>query len=169
MENNSNSNQYQNDFFLDKASQTVTITRVFDAALEQVWNAFTTADILDQWVAPKPFTSKTKYMDFVVGGRRFYAMISPDGQERWILQRYLSITPMSNFKLFNTFADKDETPEITGSEWDYTFIEFNDKTAVRIVVYNESLERMERMIEFGFKEGYTASMENLENVLSLGK
>lgn len=169
MENNSNSNQYQNDFFLDKASQTVTITRVFDAALEQVWNAFTTAEILDQWVAPKPFTSKTKYMDFVVGGRRFYAMISPDGQERWILQRYLAITPMSNFKLFNTFADKDETPEITGSEWDYTFIEFNDKTVVRIVIYNESLERMERMIEFGFKEGYTASMENLENVLSSGK
>lgn len=169
MENNSNSNHYQNDFFLDKASQTVTITRVFDASLEQVWNAFTTAEILDQWVAPKPFTSKTKYMDFVVGGRRFYAMIGPDGQERWILQRYIAITPMSNFKLFNTFADKDETPEITGSEWDYTFIEYNQQTVVRIVIYNESLERMERMIEFGFKEGYTMSMENLENVLSTGK
>lgn len=169
MENNSNSNHYQNDFFLDKTSQTVTITRVFDAALEQVWNAFTTAEILDQWVAPKPFTSKTKYMDFVVGGRRFYAMIGPDGQERWILQRYIAITPMSNIKLFNTFADKDETPEIIGSEWDYTFIEYNQQTVVRIVIYNESLERMERMIEFGFKEGYTMSMENLEKVLSSGK
>ena len=169
MENNSNVNHYQNDFFLDKTSQTVTITRVFDASLEQVWNAFTTAEILDQWVAPKPFTSKTKYMDFTVGGRRFYAMISPDGQERWILQRYLAITPLSNFKLFNTFADKDETPEITGSEWDYTFIEYNQQTVVRIVIYNESLERMERMIEFGFKEGYTMSMENLENVLSSSK
>lgn len=169
MENNSNVNHYQNDFLLDKTSQTVTITRVFDAALEQVWNAFTTAEILDQWVAPKPFTSKTKYMDFTVGGRRFYAMISPDGQERWILQRYLAITPLSNFKLFNTFADKDETPEITGSEWDYTFIEYNQQTVVRIVIYNESLERMERMIEFGFKEGYTMSMENLENVLSSNK
>ena len=169
MENNSNANHYQNDFFLDKTSQTVTITRVFDASLEQVWNAFTTAEILDQWVAPKPFTSKTKYMDFTVGGRRFYAMISPDGQERWILQRYLAITPLSNFKLFNTFADKDETPEITGSEWDYTFIEYNQQTVVRIVIYNESLARMERMIEFGFKEGYTMSMENLENVLSLNK
>ena len=169
MENNSNVNHYQNDFLLDKTSQTVTITRVFDAALEQVWNAFTTAEILDQWVAPKPFTSKTKYMDFTVGGRRFYAMISPDGQERWILQRYLAITPLSNFKLFNTFADKDETPEITGSEWDYTFIEYNQQTVVRIVIYNESLARMERMIEFGFKEGYTMSMENLENVLSLNK
>lgn len=169
MENNSNVNHYQNDFLLDKTSQTVTITRVFDAALEQVWNAFTTAEILDQWVAPKPFTSKTKYMDFTVGGRRFYAMISPDGQERWILQRYLAITPLSNFKLFNTFADKDENPEITGSEWDYTFIEYNQQTVVRIVIYNESLERMERMIEFGFKEGYTMSMENLENVLSSSK
>ena len=76
------------DFTVDKAAQTVFITREFDAGLELVWDAFTKQEILDQWVAPKPWVSKTKFMDFKVGGRRFYAMVSPEGQERWAIQGF---------------------------------------------------------------------------------
>ena len=68
--------------------------------------------------------------------------------------------------MYNAFADKDENPELPGSEWDYTFKEENGKTIVHITIYNESLERMERMIEMGFKEGFAMSMENLDNVLA---
>jgi uncharacterized protein YndB with AHSA1/START domain len=131
-----------------------------------VWDAFTKAEILDQWVAPKPWSSKTKFMDFKVGGRRFYAMVSPEGHERWAIQKYISITPKTNFKMFNTFADKDENPELPGSDWDYTFSEKNGTTKVSITIYNESLERLERMIEMGFTEGFKMSMINLENVLA---
>src|SRR6188472_1431468 len=98
------------DFTVDKATKTVSITREFDAELSLVWDAFTKAEILDQWVAPKPFTSRTKYMNFEVGGKRFYAMVGPDGQERWAIQEYTAITPKTNFKMYNAFADKDENP-----------------------------------------------------------
>lgn len=154
------------DFTVDKAAKTVLIIREFDADLSLVWDAFTKAEILDQWVAPKPWTSKTKFMDFKVGGRRFYAMVSPEGQERWAIQRYTSITPKTNFKMFNAFADKDENPELPGSDWDFTFSEQNGITKVSITIYNESLARMEKMIEMGFTEGYKASMSNLENLLA---
>ena len=155
------------DFTVDKAAKTVFITREFDADLSLVWDAFTKAEILDQWVAPKPWTSKTKYMDFKVGGRRFYAMVSPDGKdERWAIQKYTSISPKTNFKLFNAFADKDENPQLPGSDWDYTFSEKNGKTTVSITIYNESLARMEKMIEMGFTEGFKMSMNNLENLLA---
>jgi len=154
------------DFTVDKAKKTVFITREFDAPLSLVWDAFTKAELLDQWVAPKPFVSKTKFMDFKVGGRRFYAMVSPEGQERWALQKYTSISPKTNFKMFNAFADKDENPQLPGSDWDYTFSEQDGKTTVRITIYNESLERMERLIEMGFTEGFKASMNNLENLLA---
>lgn len=166
MNNHLFSDGYRNDFTVDKATKTVTITREFDADLSLVWDAFTKAEILDQWVAPEPWASKTKFMDFKVGGRRFYAMVSPDGQERWLIQKYTSISPKTNFKMFNAFADKDENPELPGSDWDYTFSEQNGKTTVRITIYNESLARMEKMIEMGFKEGYTASLANLENLLA---
>jgi uncharacterized protein YndB with AHSA1/START domain len=154
------------DFTVDKATKTAFITREFDAELSLVWDAFTKAELLDQWVAPKPWVSKTKYMDFKVGGRRFYAMVSPEGMERWALQKYTSISPKTNFQLFNTFADKDENPELPGSEWNYTFSEQNGKTKVYITIYNESLARLEKMIEMGFIEGYKLSMINLENLLT---
>lgn len=154
------------DFTVDKAAKTVFIMREFDATLSLVWDAFTKAEILDQWVAPKPFMSRTKFMDFRVGGRRFYAMVSPDGHERWAIQKYTSISPKTNFKMFNAFADKDENPELPGSDWDYSFSEQGGKTTVRITIYNESLARMEKMIEMGFTEGFKMSMINLENVLT---
>ena len=154
------------DFTVDKSKKTAFINREFDAGLSLVWDAFTKAEILDQWVAPKPWASKTKYMNFEVGGQRFYAMISPEGQERWAIQKYTSISPKTNFKMFNAFADKDENPELPGSDWDYTFSEQNGKTKVNITIYNESLERLEKMIEMGFTEGFKMSMNNLENLLA---
>jgi uncharacterized protein YndB with AHSA1/START domain len=154
------------DFTVDKATKTVSITREFDAELSLVWDAFTKKDILDQWWAPKPFASKTKVMDFKVGGRRFYAMVSPEGQERWVIQKYTSITPKTNFKFFNAFADENETPELPGSEWDHTFTEQNGTTKLSLSIYNESLERMEKQIEMGFKEGFTMTLNYLDELLA---
>ncbi|HEV3221467.1 MAG TPA: SRPBCC domain-containing protein [Puia sp.] len=154
------------DFSVDKTTKTVFITREFDAGLSLVWDAFTKPEILDQWVAPKPWISKTKFMDFKVGGRRFYAMVSPEGQERWAIQKYTSISPKTNFKYLNAFADKDENPELPGSDWDFNFSEQNGKTKVIITIYNESLDRLEKMIEMGFREGYAMSMKNLEELLA---
>ena len=87
----------------DLAKRTLTIDRTFNAPIKLVWEAWTNPEILDQWWAPKPYISKTKFMDFKVGGRRFYAMVSPEGQEGWILQEYRSITPKTHFKLYNAF------------------------------------------------------------------
>ncbi len=154
------------DFAVDKATKTVTIVREFAAELSLVWDAYTKQEILDQWWAPKPWESKTKFMNFEVGGRRFYAMVSPEGQERWSIQKYTSISPKTNFKMFNAFADKDENPELPGSEWDLNFSEQNGTTKVSITIYNESLARMEKMIEMGFKEGFTMTLNNLEKLLA---
>jgi uncharacterized protein YndB with AHSA1/START domain len=154
------------DFSVDKASRKVFIKREFDAERSLVWDAFTKAEILDQWTAPKPFVAKTKAMDFKVGGRRFYAMVGPEGFERWAVQRYTAINPKTHFRMFNAFSDKDENLELPGSDWDYTFSDKGGKTMVDITIYNESLERMERMIEMGFTEGFKASLSNLDNLLA---
>lgn len=153
------------DFNVDKAAKTVFITREFAAELPLVWDAFTKQEILDQWWAPKPWSSKTKVMNFEVGGRRFYAMVSPEGQERWSVQKYTSITPKTNFKLLNAFADENENPELPGSEWDLTFSEQDGSTKLSVTIYNESLERMEKMIEMGFKEGFSMTLKSLEALL----
>ena len=154
------------DFIVDKATKTVTITKEFAYELSLVWDAYTKPELLDQWWAPKPLTSRTKVMDFRVGGRRFYAMVSPEGDELgWAVQKYTSISPKTNFKFFNAFADEDENPELPGSDWDLMFHENDGKTTVNITIYNESLERMERVIAMGFQQGTEAQLQNLEDLL----
>ena len=158
-------NNLQFDFTVDKSAKSVLVTREFDAELPLVWDAFTKKEILDQWWAPKPWVSKTKFMNFEVGGRRFYAMVSPEGQEHWSIQKFTSISPKTNFKMSNAFADKDENPELPGSDWDFKFSEQNGTTKVSISIYNESLARLEKMIEMGFKEGMTMGLQQLDELL----
>lgn len=153
------------DFKVDKATKTVEITKEFDASLGKVWDAFTKQEVLDQWWAPKPWASITKSMNFEVGDRRFYAMVSPEGDERWSIQKFISIDPKTNFKMLNAFADSDENPELPGSEWDLTFSEQNGVTTLKIVITNDSLERMAKMIEMGFQGGFTMTLNYLADHL----
>jgi len=155
------------DFIVDKQTKMVYVTKEFAFELSLVWDAYTKPELLDQWWAPKPLASRTKVMDFRVGGRRFYAMVSPDGQELgWALQKYTSISPKTNFKFFNAFADENENPQLPGSDWDLTFNEQDGRTKVSISIYNESLERLEKLVEMGFKEGTMSQLDNLEDLLA---
>lgn len=104
-------------------------------------------------------------MNFEVGGHRFYAMVSSEGMENWAIQKYKEINPKTNFKYLNAFADKDGNPSLPGSDWDLSFSEENEITKVSITIYNDSLERMEQMIEMGFKEGFTMTLNELDELL----
>ena len=155
------------DFTVDKATKTVFVTKELAAELSLVWDAFTKQELLDQWWAPKPWASKTKSMDFKVGGRRFYAMVSPEGQEHWSIQDFTSINPKTNFKFLDAFADKDENlnNEFPRSDWDLNFTENNGTTTVKIIVKHKTLESLEQIIKMGFKEGFTMTLNDLEILL----
>ena len=155
------------EFIVNKETKTVSITKDFEASLDLVWDAYTKQELLDQWWAPKPYTSRTKVMDFTVGGKRFYAMVSPEGGERWAVQKYTSISPKTNFKFFNAFADADENLQLPGSDWNFDFIDQGETTTVSVSIYNESLERMERiMADGGFRIGTELQLQNLEELLA---
>src|SRR6476660_10324625 len=94
------------DFTVDKATHTIHITREFEAELDLVWDAFTKAEILDQWVAPQPWRAQTKEMDFREGGRWLYAMISPENVSHWSLVNFIKIKPRSSFTSRNSFSDE---------------------------------------------------------------
>jgi uncharacterized protein YndB with AHSA1/START domain len=156
------------DFTVDKTTNTVFVKKQFEAALPLVWDAFTKKEILDQWWAPKPWLSKTKYMRFEVGGRRFYAMVGPQGEEHWSVQDFTSIRPKTNFKYDSAFADKDEkiNPEMPSSNWNLDFAEADGVTTVNISIKQKSLAGLEQMIQMGFKEGFTMTLTYLDTLLS---
>jgi uncharacterized protein YndB with AHSA1/START domain len=157
------------DFTVDKTTNTVFVSKAFPTGLSLVWDAFTKQEILDQWWAPKPWVSKTKFMHFTEGGRRFYAMVSPEGQEHWCIQDYISIDPKNNFKYFDAFADKDENinNELPGADWDLNFSEHDNVTTVKITIKHKTLADLEQIIQMGFKEGFTMTLNELETLLQL--
>lgn len=156
------------DFTVDKTNNTVYVNREFAAELSLVWDAFTKQKLLDQWWAPKPWESKTKSMDFKVGGRRFYAMVSPEGQEHWSLEKYTTVNPKTNLGWLSSFADKDENINSTfpSSQWELSFNEQNGKTTVNIAIKHKTLADIEMHIQMGFKEGFTMTLNELDNLLS---
>ena len=158
-------------FSVDKENKTVNVKREFNASLSNVWSAWTEAEILDLWWAPAPFKSKTKSMEFKEGGRRLYAMISPEGHEGWSTFDYSSISPKTNFKYAATFSDADGNPnsEFGSSYWDITFSEQGDSTFVDIVIKRDSWEELEKIIEMGFKQGFTNAMESLDKIFETRK
>ena len=155
------------EFTVDKTTNTVFVNRAFAADLPLVWDAFTKQEILDQWWAPKPWSSKTKYMKFEVGGRRFYAMVGPEGQEHWSIQDFTSINPTTNFKFVDAFTDKDEVinSAFPSSEWDLNFSEQNNTTTVKIIIKHKTLAALEQIMQMGFKEGFTMTLNELEILL----
>ena len=156
---------FQTQYDVNFEQQKVFVQRTFDAPLELVWRAWTEKEILDEWWAPRPWKAKTKFMNFEVGGKRVYAMVSPEGQEFWSVQKFISISPKSNFKMLNAFSDANENMDLPGSNWDLNFMEENDSTKVSIEIYNESLERMNKMIEMGFQGGFAMGHNNLDEIL----
>ena len=159
------------DFLVNKKDLTVTVHRQFNAGLKLVWNAFTKQELLDQWWAPKPWASKTKYMNFKEGGRRFYAMVGPEGEEHWSIQDFTSVTPATNFKFFDAFADKDENinNNFPSSSWSLNFSEANGVTTVDITITSKTLADLEQHLQMGFKEGFTMTLNYLEELLQTQK
>ena len=104
-------------------------------------------------------------MNFEVGGKRFYAMVSPEGIENWSIQKYTFIAPKINFKMYSAFSDKNENPVLPGSDWNYDFSEQNGITKVVIIIFNESFDRMEKLLE-DFQQGFTMTLNSLEKLLA---
>ncbi|MCB0668945.1 MAG: SRPBCC domain-containing protein [Saprospiraceae bacterium] len=157
------------EFIVNKENSSVQVKRTFEAPQSDVWAAWTEPEILDQWWAPKPFKSRTKFMDFREGGRRLYAMVGPNGETHWALADYTSISPKTNFKLLSGFCD--ETGNINQampqSTWNVDFHEADGVTTVQVLIKHDSLTDLEKVIEMGFKEGFTATLEELTRLLEI--
>jgi uncharacterized protein YndB with AHSA1/START domain len=160
-------NTLQFDFIVDKQKNTITVKREFAAKRQLVWDCHTKSELLDKWFAPKPFTTKTKSMDFREGGHWIYAMIDPDGKKYWGHTEYLKINPIDSYKVLDAFADDkgNINPDLPRAKWDVTFSDRGSNTLVQNVVTYDTLEALDTVINMGMKEGITSTLERLDDLL----
>ena len=159
------------DFNVDKDKSTIYITREFAADLDLVWDAFTKAEMLDQWMGPKPYRVQTKEMDFREGGRWLFAMVSPknvNASGRCSLAEFIEIQPKISFTTRNSFTDENGNPINTGFTFSlttYTFKPGDGITTVHIAKKMASLAELEQFTAIGYKEGTAAGFRNLDEYL----
>ena len=157
----------QFDFVADKQKNTITIKREFAAKRQLVWDCHTKSELLNKWFAPKPFTTKTKSMEFREGGHWIYAMIDPEGKEYWGRTEYVKIDPIDYYQTKDAFADENGNinAELPTARWDVTFSDAHNHTVVQTIVTYHSLQELETVLNMGMKEGLISTLEKLDELL----
>lgn len=155
------------DFLVDKEKNSIIVKREFAAQRQLVWDCHTKRELLDQWFAPKPLTTKTKHMEFEVGGYWHYAMITPDGQAFWNRLDYQAINPIDGYTALDGFCDESGivNPDMPRASWDVAFTDEKERTLVTTVVLYNSADDVQKAIDMGLKDGLASTLERLDELL----
>ena len=151
----------------DKTKKQIKVVRQFDAPVELVWKAWTDNNVLDKWWAPKPWKAETKSMDFKPGGKWLYAMVGPEGEKTWGSMDYETIIVPKSFTSIDSFSDENgvKNPDMPSTRWNAQFVPDGSGTRVEITLFFTADEEMDKLIETGFKEGFTMAQRNLDELL----
>ena len=84
----------------------MTLTRLFDAPVEKIWQAWSESQSLMRWWGPTGFTCPVANMDFRVGGTSLVCMRTPDGHDMYNTWTYSQIVPMQQIEFVHHFADQ---------------------------------------------------------------
>lgn len=157
----------QFDFLVDKAISTLTLKREFLAGRQLVWDCYTKSELLDQWFAPKPMTTKTKSMEFREGGHWHYAMVDSNGTEYWGYTEYITIKPIDYYTSLDAFSNEkgEVNKELPRAKWKIGFIDKGQRTLVETVVKYDSLTDLETVIQMGMEQGMRMTLEKLDELL----
>ncbi|MCD6066961.1 MAG: activator of Hsp90 ATPase 1 family protein [Bacteroidetes bacterium] len=155
-------------YVVDKENKTINVTREFNAPVSDVWNAWTTAAVLEKWWAPKPWKAETKTMDFREGGAWAYAMVGPNGEKHWAGFEFVRIDKDKTIEGRDFFTDAQGTKskELPNMHWVTQFISTDKGTKLEIKLTFESVKDLETIVEMGFKEGFAMAHNNLDEVLA---
>ena len=157
------------DFVADQSQHCITVAREFNGRRQLVWDCHTKSELLDRWFAPKGLTTKTKHMDFRMGGYWHYAMITPDGQTFWNRLDYKTVDPIDRYTAQDGFCDETGAvnPYLPGSHWNVGFADQGSRTLVTILIQYASSNALQAAIDMGLKEGLASTLQRLDELLPL--
>jgi uncharacterized protein YndB with AHSA1/START domain len=90
-------------------SNVISLTRVYDAPLRSVWDAWTVPEEVAQWWGPRGFTLTTHNHDLRTGGHWHYTMHGPDGTDYENTTQYLEVAPLQRM-IYDHGGHRDRPP-----------------------------------------------------------
>lgn len=155
-------------FSIDRIQNQILVEKVFHAPIANVWSAWTTAHILDQWWAPAPYIARTKSLEFREGGRWEYVMEGPKGDKHGSFAAYEKIVEASFIQWQDGFLNEQGNlnHQLPQSNWSILFSSKEDDTLVNVLIQFKNLTDLEANLQMGFEEGFSMGLENLDRYLS---
>lgn len=111
------------------SSNEIRLTRVYDAPVRAVWEAWTQPEQVAKWWGPRGFTLTTHSRDLRAGGHWRYTMHGPDGVDYPNLAKYHVVEPQQ--KLVYDHGATDEGPALFHVT--VTFTEVDGRTTMELV------------------------------------
>jgi len=147
------------------ARREVTLTRRFDASREDVWRAWTDAEVLRLWWGPKGFTAPVCEVDARPGGRMRIVMRGPDGAEYPMRCVFREVVKPELLVFTNVPLNADGGALMAGLTT-VTFEEMGGQTEMSLhTVMTTMTERAVPMIE-GMNQGWSMSMQKLAELMA---
>lgn len=140
------------------------LSRLIDAPREKVYRAWTEADILKQWFAPKPWTTPRAELDVRPGGTSFVVMRDPDGNEYPNQGVYLEVVPNERLVFTDAYVSAWQPSEKPFFTAVLTFTDEGGKTRYVARALHWTAEDKEAHEKMGFHEGWGQCADQLEAV-----
>lgn len=96
---------------LDDSEQPFSISHVFNAPRDKVWEAWTELEQLRKWFGPKGATIPSATLDLRVGGMFHYCMNHPNGMEMWARWVFRVLDRPDVLEFISSFSN--ESGEVT--------------------------------------------------------
>lgn len=145
----------------DKSSE-IRITRVYDAPVKAVWEAWTDPAQVAQWWGPRGFTLTTHSKDLRAGGNWTYTMHGPDGVDYPNTTHYLEVEKYS--KLVYDHGANDDQPALFRVT--VLFSESKGQTKLEMSMALPTPEAAEETRKFIKKAGGDATWDRLAEYLA---
>lgn len=139
----------------------ISITRVYDAPLRTVWDAWTIPEEIAQWWGPRGFTITTHSHDHRTGGHWHYTMHGPDGTDYESTTQYLEVVPMQRM-IYDHGGHKDRPPLFRVTA---LFTERNGRTQLDMSMAFATPEVASQMRGFIKKAGGESTWDRLAEYL----
>lgn len=146
---------------LKNKSNEIHLTRLYDAPLEAVWNAWTDPEQVAKWWGPRGFTLTTHSKDLRPGGAWRYTMHGPDGVDYPNVTQYYEVEKCS--KLVYDHGGSDDRPPLFRVT--VLFSEVEGRTKMEMTMACAMPEFAEQTRKFIKKAGGNATWDRLAEYL----
>ena len=162
---------------MEKEKNKFTITRVFDAPIQLIWDVHTKEEHMAKWWGPKGFKMIKAKIDLKPDGIFHYGMQGPDGNIMWGKLVYKEIVPITKLVFVVSFSDENAgiTRHPMAPAWPAETLntmelkEENGKTVVTISGYPINSSADEDALFYsafdGMNQGFKGTYDQLEEYL----